>query len=137
MLIIHKVKLKRRRNRVLNGAKQQCTWSFAYRWNFCAFKNLAEASCSDTLLCFASLYFAQPKSEIMWILKQSEKSKQVRRLPHNYGIIGSWLKQKYSLRTKIAWNVLYHITHDIKVEECISMCISMYKYVQLLSFKPK
>ena len=36
------------------------------------------------------------------------------------------------LKGKIAWNVLYHITHDSKVEkafQCVSMRINTYKYV--------
>ena len=41
--------------------------------------------------------------------------------PYNYGIMRSRLERKYTLRTKIAWNVLYHIMHDSKVEELISM----------------
>ena len=49
----------------------------------------------------------------------------------------SRLERNYTLRTKIAWNVLYHITHDSKVEEHISLHINAYKYVQLLSFKPE
>ena len=52
-------------------------------------------------------------------------------------VMRSRLERKYTLRAKIAWNLLYHITHDSKVEERISMRINMYEYVQLLSFKPK
>ena len=35
----------------------------------------------------------------------------------------SRLERKYTLGTKIAWNVLYHIRHDSKVEVRISMRI--------------
>ena len=57
--------------------------------------------------------------------------------PYNYGKMHSRLEWKYTLRTKIAWNLLYHIKHDSKVEERISMRINTYKNVQLLSFKPQ
>ena len=54
-------------------------------------------------------------------------SKYVRRIhkffKYIYEIIHSRLEWKYSLHTKIAWKVLYHITR--KVEECISMCINV------------
>ena len=50
---------------------------------------------------------------------------------YNYGIIHSRLEQKYLLHTKIASNVLYHITRDSKVKERISMHINMYNLVYI------
>ena len=58
--------------------------------------------------------------------KHVQRIRKKKICPYNYG---SRLERKYKIRTKIARKVLYHITHDSKVEERVSMCINAYKCV--------